>query len=76
MRVVIPRSRRMAPSSTLLTASQRAPAAASARETSTAPCRYASAFTTGITSTSGPTTSRTALKFLTICLSEISTHDR
>jgi len=48
---LIPDSRKITPSSVLLTASQRAPADSSVFETSTAPCRYASAFTTGITCT-------------------------
>src|SRR4051794_2077297 len=64
------------PSSVLLTASHFAPCSSSVRDTSTAPCRYASAFTTGITSTLGPTASRIALKLAEICWREISTQDR
>src|SRR5580692_4333251 len=63
MRESIPASRSGMASSSEVTPSQRAPSSRNAREHSTAPCPYASAFTTAHTVTSGPAFFTTVRKF-------------
>src|SRR6267154_2934242 len=70
----IPASRNGIASSSDVTPSQRAPSSRNAREHSTAPCPYASAFTTAHTVTPAPACFNTVRKFCRKVMSETSAH--
>src|ERR1700723_2762497 len=74
MRDSMPASRSGIASSSEVTPSQRAPSSRNAREHSTAPCPYASAFTTAHTVTSGPAFFTTVRKFCCNVVRETSAH--